>query len=61
MTYEHCREKQNIFIFFLLALLGRDLEQILHQYTNFVKPAFEEFCLPVSNSKRSLLEQSKKI
>jgi len=25
---------------------GRDLEQILHQYTNFVKPAFEEFCLP---------------
>ncbi|KAK3609472.1 hypothetical protein CHS0354_020406 [Potamilus streckersoni] len=25
---------------------GRDLEQILNQYTNFVKPAFEEFCLP---------------
>uniref|UniRef100_A0A8D0BE00 uridine/cytidine kinase n=1 Tax=Salvator merianae TaxID=96440 RepID=A0A8D0BE00_SALMN len=25
---------------------GRDLEQILTQYTNFVKPAFEEFCLP---------------
>ncbi|XP_077507220.1 uridine-cytidine kinase isoform X2 [Amblyomma americanum] len=25
---------------------GRDLEKVLHQYTNFVKPAFEEFCLP---------------
>ncbi|GAB6026109.1 Uridine-cytidine kinase 2-A [Chamberlinius hualienensis] len=25
---------------------GRDLEQILFQYTTFVKPAFEEFCLP---------------
>ncbi|XP_071948091.1 uridine-cytidine kinase 2-B-like [Antedon mediterranea] len=25
---------------------GRDLEQILIQYTQFVKPAFEEFCLP---------------
>ena len=27
---------------------GRDLEKVLTQYTNFVKPAFEEFCLPVS-------------
>lgn len=27
---------------------GRDLEQILTQYTTFVKPAFEEFCLPVA-------------
>lgn len=27
---------------------GRDLEQVLNQYMNFVKPAFEEFCLPVS-------------
>ncbi|KAK9880414.1 hypothetical protein WA026_010292 [Henosepilachna vigintioctopunctata] len=25
---------------------GRDLEQVLNQYTNFVKPAFEEFCSP---------------
>uniref|UniRef100_UPI0035900616 uridine-cytidine kinase 2 isoform X2 n=1 Tax=Myxine glutinosa TaxID=7769 RepID=UPI0035900616 len=25
---------------------GRDLEQVLSQYTTFVKPAFEEFCLP---------------
>ncbi|KAJ1173059.1 hypothetical protein NDU88_004901 [Pleurodeles waltl] len=25
---------------------GRDLEQILNQYITFVKPAFEEFCLP---------------
>ncbi|KAK2171671.1 hypothetical protein NP493_1043g00005 [Ridgeia piscesae] len=25
---------------------GRDLDQILHQYTSLVKPAFEEFCLP---------------
>ncbi|XP_063794570.1 uridine-cytidine kinase 1-A-like [Pseudophryne corroboree] len=25
---------------------GRDLEQILTQYTTFVKPAFEEFSLP---------------
>lgn len=28
---------------------GRDLEQVIYQYTTFVKPAFEEFCLPVSN------------
>ena len=27
---------------------GRTLESVLSQYTNFVKPAFEEFCLPVS-------------
>ncbi|ELT93012.1 hypothetical protein CAPTEDRAFT_150844 [Capitella teleta] len=26
--------------------LGRDLDQILHQYLNYVKPAFEDFCLP---------------
>ena len=26
---------------------GRDLEHVLHQYTTLVKPAFEEFCLPV--------------
>ena len=26
--------------------LGRDLDQVLHQYTSFVKPAFEEFCMP---------------
>ncbi|WAR30385.1 UCK2-like protein [Mya arenaria] len=25
---------------------GRDLDQILTQYTTLVKPAFEEFCLP---------------
>ena len=29
---------------------GRDLEHVLHQYTTLVKPAFEEFCLPVSQS-----------
>lgn len=28
---------------------GRDIENILHQYTTLVKPAFEEFCLPVSS------------
>ena len=28
---------------------GRELEQVLTQYTQFVKPAFEEFCLPVSD------------
>lgn len=27
---------------------GRDLDQVLNQYMNFVKPAFEEFCSPVS-------------
>lgn len=27
---------------------GRELEQVLAQYITFVKPAFEEFCLPVS-------------
>ncbi|KAK4881144.1 hypothetical protein RN001_004463 [Aquatica leii] len=25
---------------------GRDLDQVLNQYINFVKPAFEEFCSP---------------
>ncbi|XP_039268909.1 uridine-cytidine kinase 2-B-like [Styela clava] len=25
---------------------GRELESVLHQYTTFVKPAFEEFCMP---------------
>ncbi|XP_014232428.2 probable uridine-cytidine kinase isoform X1 [Trichogramma pretiosum] len=25
---------------------GRDLDYVLNQYLNFVKPAFEEFCLP---------------
>ncbi|KFM67585.1 Uridine-cytidine kinase 2-B, partial [Stegodyphus mimosarum] len=25
---------------------GRELDQILHQYTTYVKPAFEDFCLP---------------
>ncbi|VDK60652.1 unnamed protein product [Gongylonema pulchrum] len=25
---------------------GRSLSQVLHQYLNLVKPAFEEFCLP---------------
>ena len=28
--------------------LGRDLGQTLYHYTMFVKPAFEEFCLPVT-------------
>ena len=27
---------------------GRELDQILSQYVQLVKPAFEEFCLPVS-------------
>lgn len=35
---------------------GRDLEQILHQYTSLVKPAFEEFCLPVSKLDMCFLE-----
>ena len=26
--------------------LGRDMDQVLHQYIQFVKPAFEEFCIP---------------
>lgn len=25
---------------------GRDLDYVLNQYMQFVKPAFEEFCLP---------------
>jgi len=25
---------------------GRDLDYVLNQYMNFVKPVFEEFCLP---------------
>lgn len=27
---------------------NRDLSLVLAQYLNFVKPSFEEFCLPVS-------------
>lgn len=27
--------------------LKRDLDVVLSQYINFVKPSFEEFCLPV--------------
>ena len=34
---------------------GRQLEQILHQYITYVKPAFEEFCLPVSRNFRCYL------
>jgi len=26
--------------------LGRDLDTVLHHYLHFVKPAFEEFCMP---------------
>lgn len=43
-----------IFCAFLVSVLrdigerGRELEQVLAQYITFVKPAFEEFCLPVS-------------
>ena len=41
-----------IFVFFPVLRdieeRGRDLEHILLQYTTLVKPAFEEFCLPVS-------------
>lgn len=29
---------------------GRDLDFVLSQYTNFVKPAFEDFCMPVSRA-----------
>lgn len=39
---------------------GRELEQVLAQYITFVKPAFEEFCLPVSdvpNSQASVVVQ----
>ena len=32
---------------------GRELNQILNQYTKFVKPAFEDFCLPVSLAENS--------
>ena len=33
---------------------GRDLDMVLEQYTNLVKPAFEEFCLPVSGRERGV-------
>ncbi|XP_023325407.1 probable uridine-cytidine kinase [Eurytemora carolleeae] len=26
--------------------LGRNIDQVLHHYINFVKPAYEEFCMP---------------
>jgi hypothetical protein len=43
----------NFFFFFFLVPRdikerGRDLDQVLNQYMYFVKPAFEEFCSPVS-------------
>jgi len=31
-----------------ISKYNRPLSSILHQYINFVKPAFKEFCLPVS-------------
>lgn len=47
-----CHSAWMVWCYFPLVLRdmnrGRDLEQILTQYTTFVKPAFEEFCLPVS-------------
>lgn len=51
----HACGKTHVFLFYFPVLVlrdmkrGRDLEQILTQYTTFVKPAFEEFCLPVLN------------
>ena len=30
---------------------GRTLDSVLEQYTKYVKPAFEEFTLPVSSPK----------
>ena len=35
--------------------MGRDLDQVLSQYINSVKPAFEEFTLPVKQGQRSLI------
>ena len=48
----YCRQVERITGFFSSKVLrdieerGRDLENVLFQYTNLVKPAFEEFCLP---------------
>ncbi len=33
---------------------GRELDHIIKQYTTLVKPAFEQFCLPVGKKKESL-------
>lgn len=33
----------------------RSLDAVLSQYVNFVKPAFEEFCLPVRGALLSLI------
>lgn len=35
--------------------MGRDLDQVLSQYINSVKPAFEEFTLPVNQSQPSFM------
>ena len=46
---------------------GRSLEQVLEQYTTYVKPAFEEFTLPVSlpllkiNNRYQILSVDQKI
>lgn len=32
---------------------GRDLDQVLNYYLNYVKPAFEEFCSPVNSCFRA--------
>lgn len=45
MLIEHCL---NVTVVRDITERGRDLEQILTQYMTFVKPAFEEFCSPVS-------------
>ena len=55
-TYTFCVVKISEFLLKMYIFLvmrdtrerGRNLENVLFQYTNLVKPAFEEFCLPVS-------------
>lgn len=37
-------------LFSILTDRGRDLEVVLNQYVKYVKPAFEEFCQPVSKT-----------
>ena len=49
MCLHVCRELVSAIVLRDINERGRDLEQVLHQYVHYVKPAFEEFTLPVSD------------
>ena len=50
MQYDACIYIYTVILFAVVRDInerGRKLDQVLEQYANLVKPAFEEFTLPV--------------